>query len=305
MTIRSLSALRAMLVGATFACVLSLTSSLAHADEGAVYAQPPASGPVAHLHDAWDELLRSYVRDGRVDYLGLATRDIGKLERYLDRLAHVNADTLPGPDRVAYWINLYNATLVRGVCARWREDWRPDDDRYSLFKGAFVRTSDGALSLDALEHSVVMRRVPDVRIYAALCNGSLSSPELRGGAYHGADVDSLLEDGMRAFVQDPARNRFDDARRTMTLSSLFRHVARMASDDELREWLKGYAGRSLEGWTITYAQWDWAANSPGAPEPVVTPEVAGAGARPGAPASAPVVAPAEPGRTPPAKPKRK
>ena len=293
MTFRLPATLRAVFAVSLLSLACGAAPPTARADDGAVYAEEPAKGATAHLHDAWDELLHAHVHDGRVDYLGLATNDLGKLDRYLIRLAQVQADTLPGPDRVAYWINLYNATLVRGVCARWRDGWRPDADGFGLYKAPLVRTSDGAMPLDALQHTLMLRRVPDIRLHAALCNGSLSSPKLRAGAYHGADVDSLLEVATHEFVNDPARNRFDDARRTATLSMVFQPVARGASEAELLTWLEGYTGRKLEGWTITYAEWNWGANAPGAPEPVI------------AAATRPAAAPAKPAAPAPRKPKGK
>ncbi|MFN8587645.1 MAG: DUF547 domain-containing protein [Candidatus Eisenbacteria bacterium] len=283
---------------AGFALAVATASALvvpARAAEPPIYSQAPAKGATAHLHDAWDEILRAHVADGRVDYVGLAGKDLAKLDRYLSRLAAVQADTLPGPDRIAFWINQYNATLVRVACARWHDGWGPDENNFELFRAPIVQTPDGAMPLDALQHVVLMRRLPDVRVNAALCKGAVGFPRLRSGAYHGADVDSLLEDDMRAFVADPARNRFDDSRRVATLSPVFELVMRTNGEDEFRAWLEAYAGRKLAGWTLEFAEWDWRVNAKGAPEPRLVP------AKPAAAPAAP--APATP--APSAKPKRR
>ncbi|MBK7368879.1 MAG: DUF547 domain-containing protein [Candidatus Eisenbacteria bacterium] len=241
--------------------------------------QPPATGATAQLHDAWDALLRAHVHDGRVDYVALATRDMGKLDRYLIALAQVHADSLPGPDRMAYWINLYNATVVRGVCARWRPGWRPDADQFGLFKAPIVRTPDGAMPLDALEHTVMLRQVPDPRLHAGLCCASVSCPPLRAGAYRGVDVDSLLDQAMRSFVNDPARNRFDEAKRTMTISRVFDWYAKdFGGPEAVPQFLEFYYGKPLAGWKVQFADYDWALNE-------VTPAAAAPGATPPAPAS--------------------
>jgi hypothetical protein len=258
---------------ALFACVLALPV-VSHAAAPRPEDPAPPNSATAHLHDDWDAILRAHVHGGRVDYVGLATRDMSKLDRYLRSLAAVQADTLPGPDRVAYWLNLYNSTMVRAVCARYHESWRPDADAFAVFKAPIVRTADGSMPLDVLEHTVLRRRVPDPRIHAALCCAAVSCPPLQPRAYRGATVDSLLEVDMGAFVNDPARNRFDNATRTMTLSRVFDwYLADIGGSSQLPAFLEHFSGRKLAGWKVAYAEYDWALNivkagstAPGAPD---------------------------------------
>lgn len=266
---------RLAVCGALLACALALSApSLAAA--GRLEAPAPATSATAHLHDDWDAILRAYVRGGRVDYVSLATRDVSKLDRYLRTLAAIQADTLPGPDRLAYWLNLYNATMVRAVCARYREGWRPDTDDFAVFKAPLVRTPDGTMPLDALEHTVLRRREVEPRIHAALCCASVSCPPLQKRAYRGATVDSLLEADMRAFVTDVSRNRFNAATKTMTLSKVFDwYIADFGGADQLPEFLGHFTGRKLTGWKVTYSEYDWALN------------IVGPAAAPGSPAVTP------------------
>lgn len=236
-------------------------ASAAFAQEARV--EPPA-GPetaAAHMHDDWDAILRAHVRADRVDYVGLAGRDLGKLDRYLLRLAAVNADTLAAPDRVAFWLNLYNATVVRAVCARWHEGWRPDADAFALFKAPIVRMKAGEYTLDMLEHQVIRRRMSDPRIHAALCCAAVSCPPLQPRAYRGATVDSLLEVDMRSFVMDRTRNQFDPATRTARLSQVFEWYVRDFGGEEGRAViLEAFSGLDTKGWTVKYLPYDWSLN---------------------------------------------
>ncbi len=255
---------RAILLCALACAALSARPEAVRAEATPIYEQAPAAGAVAHLHDAWDQILAAHVREGRVDYVGLASRDMVKLDRYLIALAQVQADTLPGPDRMAYWINLYNATVVRGVCARWPP---------------ILRTPDGAMSLDALQHTVMFRQVPDPRLHAALCCASVSCAPLRSGAYHGADVDSLLDQAMRRFVNDPARNRFDEAKRVMTISKIFEWYAKdFGGPEAVPQFLEFYYVKPLTGWKVQFAEYDWALNeAAGAATPGTGPKAAAPG----------------------------
>lgn len=71
-------------------------------------------------HEIFDRLLRAHVSpEGRVDYAGLA-RDQAEPDRYLATLASASSDSHPekfpsDDDALAYWINCYNAFILRGV----------------------------------------------------------------------------------------------------------------------------------------------------------------------------------------------
>ena len=78
---------------------------------------PPRRPTVDPLHRPFDEILDIYVRDGLVYYFALK-QERGKFDRYVQALGEVGADTLKGWPRerqLAYWINAYNAFVLRTV----------------------------------------------------------------------------------------------------------------------------------------------------------------------------------------------
>ena len=81
---------------------------------------PARSDVPPFSHDLLDSLLAERVDDrGRVDYPGLA-RDPRRLDRYLHQLAACSPERCPerfpsDADALAYWINAYNAFVLRGV----------------------------------------------------------------------------------------------------------------------------------------------------------------------------------------------
>ncbi|HKL40494.1 MAG TPA: DUF547 domain-containing protein, partial [Cryomorphaceae bacterium] len=73
------------------------------------------SKPVSH--STWDSLLKKHVNDqGMVDYKGFIN-DSTKLNRYLDLLEnnHPNEKNWTRDERLAYWINAYNAFTIKLV----------------------------------------------------------------------------------------------------------------------------------------------------------------------------------------------
>ena len=84
---------------------------------------PTASDPIPFPHRALSEILAAAVDDqGRVDYIEVAARR-ADLERYLFALAQTSPHHAPKSfpseaDRLAYWINAYNAAVLYGVIQR-------------------------------------------------------------------------------------------------------------------------------------------------------------------------------------------
>ena len=76
---------------------------------------PSTSHPVTH--ELWDSLLREHVSpEGWVDYPGFI-QDSSRLNRYLSLLEshHPNDKYWSRGQRLAYWINAYNAFTVKLV----------------------------------------------------------------------------------------------------------------------------------------------------------------------------------------------
>ena len=209
--------------GATRAAALAL--ALATAETAA--AGVGAGGDKEHA--AWTGLLRRYVSNDLVDYAALKR---GRPEpRRLSALARVGRalrlEAWPRADQLAFWINAYNAYTVKLVLDHYplRSIRSIGFLPGSAFKRKFVpldRVAGGKLSLDDIEHRILRERFQDPRIHFAIVCASRSCPVLRDEAYRGRDLDAQLDEAARSFLRDAARNRYDPASRTLSLSSIFK-----------------------------------------------------------------------------------
>jgi len=198
-------------------------------------ALPPvaASPPCAtfdHEHRAWTHLLERYVRDGRVDYAGLHRDARPALASYRDALSAVSRTCYAEwtrEQRLAFWINAYNANAVELVLEHYPVrsiraiGWVPG----SAFRTTFIPMKDlagGELSLDDIENGHLRKEFGEPRIHFAIVCASVSCPSLRSEAYRAADLDRQLDDQARRFLADRTKNRFDLGSRTFHLSSIFK-----------------------------------------------------------------------------------
>ncbi len=177
----------------------------------------------------WGAVLERFVDDhGRVDYAGLS-RDRAGLDRYLASLARTSPDSDPGTfptadDRLAYWINAYNALVVSGVLERGTDT--PSVWGDGFFGIGFFTVERGPLggrhlSLKSLEDDIVRGRFQDPRVHAALNCASVGCPRLPRRPFGGKTLQAELDAAMRELVGEERNCRIDRSRRTVLLSKIF------------------------------------------------------------------------------------
>ena len=196
---------------------------------GALHAQEPAPVNVDALHRPFDEILDIYVRDGLVYYFALK-RERGKFDRYVQSLAGTSAETVAGwaPDRqLAFWINAYNAFVLRTVIDHYPIRGKSPDYPSSSIRqipGAFERRTFRAggrtLTLDALEKDVIAG-FGDPRALFALGRGAQGGGRLKSEAFTSARIDSQLQTMASELVQRRELVFVDAANGRLSVSPIF------------------------------------------------------------------------------------
>lgn len=121
------------------------------------------------------------------------------LSGYIDDMSGVEPDALSRAEALAYWLNLYNAGALRLAATAAERNLTSVLRVPGAFSRPLVTVAGEALSLDAIEHAKV-RRFGDPRIHGALVCGSVSCPTLRHQPYSGRELDTELDQQMRAFL---------------------------------------------------------------------------------------------------------
>ena len=110
--------------------------------------------PRAQEHDptltGLDLILDTYVRDCDVYYHALKS-DRGKLDGYVASLAAVQVDKATRAEQIAFWINAYNALVLRTVI-----DHYPIGQRSNEYPARSVRQIPGAF--EGSKHQVADRK---------------------------------------------------------------------------------------------------------------------------------------------------
>ncbi len=204
--------------------VLLLFGSVLLAGAGA------ADGAAIFAHDDWNGVLSRFVDEqGLVSYDALA-EDRATFDRYIAAVERVSPKTNPElfPTRnhaLAYYLNAYNALVVKGVLARGPEQesiWKGGlVSGYRFFVGMKITVGKEKTNLKKLEDKVIRDGFQDPRIHAALNCASISCPRLPQKGFDPDHLDEELGAAMTEFVQSERNVQVVEASRTVYLSKIF------------------------------------------------------------------------------------
>jgi len=218
----------------------------------------------------YKDLLAKYVKKGVVDYGGFRQEE-EKLDQYLKVLEKTETTRLTAKQQLAFYINAYNAWTIKlilsaypGVASIWDLGSRIFKWK-SPFRKEIVRIEGKTMSLDDLEHGIIRPRFKDPRIHFAVNCASKSCPPLLSEPYRGSVLDRQLNQSVRAFLNDPERNRLEGE--TLYVSKIFKWFAEDFNDDVVAFFLQ-YADEELkqrlragkDGLKVKYLDYDWGLN---------------------------------------------
>ena len=218
---RPASALRLSLAGLAVS-LLALSCQPARAG-----AEPAAGVPDKTFdHSAYTALLEKYLDDkGLVDYKGWKRKDLPALEKYLGEISKTDPAKLASrEERIAFWINTYNALTIKGIIEFYPLESIKDKVArvfgYNIWDDYKITIRGEEYSLNRIEHKI-LRPMGEPRVHFALVCASTSCPELRREAFRGKDLDAQLADQAKRFLNDPSRNRIDLSKGKAHLSRIF------------------------------------------------------------------------------------
>ena len=166
-------------------------------------------------HSVWNQFLKKYViaphPSGihRVRYDTVTPEDRKALQSYLKQLQSLPISSYNRTEQKAYWINLYNGLTVEVILSHYPVQSILDID---IAPGWFSRGPFGAklvtvegdkLSLDDIEHRILRPIWKDNRVHYAVNCASLGCPNLQPVTYTASNLDQLLDQGAREYVNHP------------------------------------------------------------------------------------------------------
>ena len=227
--------------------------------------------PVASIRDIGGGLFSRGPWDDEVvtvDYAA-AKGDHAALEGYVAQLEATDPTQLSRDAAMAYWINLYNAKTVDIILDNYPVASIRDIGGGLFSRGPWddevVTVAGQRLSLNDIEHGILRPVWGDPRIHYAVNCASIGCPDLAAQPYTAANLQGMLDQAARAYVNHPRGARVDGGR--LTVSSIYEWYQSDfgASDQGVIAHLRQYAEPGLAGQLASVSSvyddaYDWSLN---------------------------------------------
>lgn len=183
-----------------------------------------------HDYATYAAVLRAHVVPPRVDYRGLKASRSG-LDRAVAEFDSPAAGREPGwsrDQRLAFWINAYNAFTLRAIIDHYpiqsgpltlqpRNSIRQIDGVWTKLKW---RAAGRTVTLDDIEHQILRPEFKEARIHFAVNCASISCPPLVAEPYRPGTLEVQLDAAARTYLASSQGLQVDGD--TFRVSSIFK-----------------------------------------------------------------------------------
>ncbi|MBI3124022.1 MAG: DUF547 domain-containing protein [Ignavibacteriales bacterium] len=232
---------------------------------------------MAQRHQLFTDILHLHIKNGLVDYKKL--QNDRRLEEYLTQLQFTDPSKLSREEKLAYWINAYNAFTLKAIVDAYPVKSINDLHSGGLIIGSvfkstiwdkdFIVINKKKYSLGYIEHKI-LRKMKEPRIHFAIVCASISCPTLRDEAFEADKIYEQLQSQATQFINDNTRNYFDMINRESYLSKIFNWFSEDfgESDENVLKYIIQYLPEkvsldilnNLSRWDISYKDYNWNLN---------------------------------------------
>jgi len=220
--------------------------------------EPPIKPQAAFNHSAWNSLLQKYVSDnGNVNYKGFKNES-SKLKAYIKLLGeNLPTNAWTKEDKLAYWMNAYNALTVDLIVQNYPIKSIKDID--NPWKQRLWKLGSKWYNLDGIEHQI-LRKMNEPRIHFGIACASYSCPKLLNEAFTASNVEAQFEKATKAFIVDKKHNEISENK--LYLSKIFKWFAKdFKQNGTLIDFLNKYTEVKIsKNAKKSFKDYNWALN---------------------------------------------
>ncbi len=152
-------------------------------------------------HEAFNSMLQKYVNStGTVNYAGWKKSE-SDLDSYLQSLAAaIPSASTARNEALAYWINAYNAYTIKLILKNYPVAKITDLNGGKPWDAQWITLAGKKYSLNDIENKVIRPTFKEPRIHFAVNCAAKSCPPLANKAFTAENLNSMLEQRTKAFV---------------------------------------------------------------------------------------------------------
>jgi len=177
-------------------------------------------------HSLWDQVMKKQSSQESFDFMEVKN-EYALLNEYLESFKQVSLDDVYSwsrEDQIAFWINGFNALIVKAVVDHDLEVVpRISDENFPT--DILLSIKGNQYSPLQIRDEILRAQYRDERTYLALFDGAINSPRIRPEAYVGDQLDFQLNDEIKFFLNDQIKNKINLGKKKLILSYVFKDFA--------------------------------------------------------------------------------
>jgi hypothetical protein len=194
---------------------------------------------------------------GKVNYVGMKSK-LNEIQSYISNLESLsNQSTWSKNEKLAYWINLYNAATVRLIVQSYPTSSITNINGGKPWDKKVVTISGKAYSLNQIENDIIRPKFKEPRIHFAVNCAAVSCPKIMNSAFTADNLNYQLTKQAKAFING-SKNSITEG--SIEISKIFEWYA-VDFGSSVIEYLNKYSTTTINSdATITYKAYNWDLN---------------------------------------------
>jgi hypothetical protein len=214
-------------------------------------------------HSAFNNLLQTYVAfNGNVNYAGLF-KNKNALKNYISSLTKVNPSNLSRNEKLAYWINAYNALTLDQII-----DHYPTTSILKIANGKVwdqtlaYQFNGENISLDQIEKKILLGSdLFDARIHFSVNCAAISCPKLSNKAFTANNVQTMLTQNTITALANQSQNKIATDKASISMLFDWYKADFEKAEGSVINFINKYSSVKLNSNTkINYLEYNWNLN---------------------------------------------
>jgi hypothetical protein len=224
---------------------------------GLAGSNPTQSGP---FFDATDQFMKSYVKNGKVDYSGIR-QNRSPLNKAWNAAKDVRVTVSNANEYQAYWINVYNLAVIKTIVEHPPVDSPLKID--GIFKSKKHAVGGKNVTLDQIENELLRKPFNDPLIHFVLVCGAKSCPPLINQAYRPETLKSQMKTQAKKAINSAYFCEVKPSEKKVYVSMIMKWYNSDFTQDGATEiqFLNKYRNNPIpKGYQVAFKEYNWDLN---------------------------------------------
>lgn len=209
-------------------------------------------------HDNWNSILKSNVSSsGKVNYTKMKT-NLSEIENYISNLESLaDQSTWSKNEKLAYWINLYNAATVRLIVQNYPTSSITKINGGKPWDKKVVTISGKSYTLNQIENDIIRPVFKEPRIHFAVNCAAISCPKIMNSAFTADKLNYQLTKQAKSFINGSKNSLNEDS---IEISKIFEWYA-VDFGSSIIDYLNKYSTTTINSnAAVSYKEYNWDLN---------------------------------------------